>query len=144
MDQNDGTGVLGSRGRLGVVGTGVARGRPNQGGPRQALLVSLVSSSSPSTPFLNSLLACPRDLASFGRRVLPNRRRTTARMMRSSVAPRFMARALSRESDQRTCAGYHGQPRSAWATNSRSSGAVTANGTAPSPTISVSTPRADQ
>src|SRR4051812_16625750 len=129
MEQNDGTGVLGSRG-LGVVRTGAVLCRLDQGVCRQALLVSLVSSSSPSTPFLNSLLACPRDLASFGRRVLPNRRRTTARMMRSSVAPRFMARALSRESDQRTCAGDHGQPRSASATDWRSSRAVTANGTA--------------
>ena len=35
-------------------------------GAAQALLVSPSSSVSPSTPFLNSLLACPRDLASFG------------------------------------------------------------------------------
>src|SRR5215207_10582953 len=105
MDQNDGTGVLGSRGRLGVVGTGVARGRLSRGRPAQALLDSLVSSPSPSTPFLNSLLACPRDLASLGSRVLPKRRRTTARMIRSSVAPRFMAVTLSRESHQPTCAG---------------------------------------
>src|SRR4051794_13303872 len=112
MDQNDGTGVLGSRG-LGVVRAGAATRRLNRRRPAQALLVSLVSSSSPSTPFLNSLLACPRDLASFGKRVLPKRRRTTARMMSSSVAPRFMAGTLSRESHQPTCAGDHGQPRRA-------------------------------
>src|SRR5262245_11449424 len=103
MDENDGSGALGSRSlrRNGL------RGDP--GGPDQALLESLVSSSSPSTPFLNSLLACPRDLASFGRRVLPNNRRTTARMISSSVAPRFMAMTLSRGCRQDTWAGGHGQ-----------------------------------
>ena len=65
------------------------RGRSGSGTGRvTALLVSpgpvfLVPSS---TPFLNSLLACPRDRASLGSRVLPKRRRTTARTMRSSVA----------------------------------------------------------
>src|SRR3954447_26194616 len=100
MEHNDGAGVLGSRG-LGPARWGPARGRP-----AQALLVSLVSSSSPSTPFLNSLLACPRDLASFGKRVLPKRRRTTARMISSSGRPRpAMAGTLSREFHQRTWAG---------------------------------------
>ena len=102
IDKNDGTGAAGSR---------------MLGGPRERrwlrpLLVSASSSSScsPSTPFLNSLLACPRDLASFGSRVLPKRRRTTARMMSSSGAPRFMRNALSRESGTGYRGDAHGCP----------------------------------
>ncbi len=58
------------------------------------------------------------------------------------MTPRFMAGTLSRECLQATPTGDHGQPRMARATDSRSSRAVTANGTAPSPTTSVSTPSA--
>ena len=55
-----------------------------------AVLSSLSVLASSSWPFLNSLLASPRERASLGRRVLPNRTSTTARMIRSSGTPMLL------------------------------------------------------
>ena len=99
-----------------------------------------------STPFLNSLLACPRERASLGSRVLPKRRRTMARTMMSSVGPMFMGPALSR--------GYAPGYRRSGVIAARGWRAATQfqvvdggrrrTGPRPTPTTRVSTPRSAQ
>src|SRR5581483_5412366 len=79
------------RRRQPVPADATPRRRTGRPAGRYFALCSSFSWAPSSTPFLNSFDAWPSDRASLGRRVLPKRSRTTARMMRSSGTPMSIA-----------------------------------------------------